>query len=229
MGLFLFYKPPSDEGGAERSEAEGEKMKEIKYPALDIKKYSGEEKIISQNGKQISTLKEFWSWAYSDILGNAERGAIAEFIVACALNLTDRPRITWDKYDLLLKENGNEIAIEVKSSGYFQTWGQREKSKLIFGIQPTKAWDYVTDEFEEEQKRQADIYVFCVHNVKEKNDKMNTLDLSQWDFYLLPTSVINEKLGNQKTVSLDKLVKIGAESCPYEKLRERIIDLVFKK
>lgn len=199
--------------------------KEIKYPAIKPKKYCGKEKIILPMGKTIGTLSDFWSWAYSDILGNAERGAMAEFLVACALELTDKPRITWDKYDLLLNENGREISIEVKASGYFQTWGQREKSKLIFGIQPTKAWDYVTDTFEEEQKRQAEIYVFCVHNANEKNDGMNTLDLSQWDFYLLPTSVLNEKTGKQKTISLDKLLKIGAEKCPYEELHERIVKL----
>ena len=197
--------------------------KEIKYPAIEPKKYCGKEEIISLTG---STLNDFWSWAYSDILGNAERGAMAEYLVACALNLTDKPRIPWDKYDLLLKENGKYISIEVKSSGFFQTWGQREKSKLIFGIQPTKAWDYITDTFEEEQKRQADIYVFCVHNVKEKNDKMNTLDLSQWDFYLLPTSVLDKKLGKQKKVSLDKLRKIGAEQCLYEDLHKRIVELI---
>ena len=199
--------------------------KEIKYPAIETKKYCGKEKIISPTGKTIATLNDFWSWAYSDILGNAERGAMAEYLVACALNLTDKPRITWDKYDLLLKENDREISIEVKSSGYFQTWGQRKKSKLIFGVQPTKAWDYITDTFEEEQKRQADIYVFCVHNVKEKNDKMNTCDLSQWDFYLLPTRILDEKLGKQKTVSLDKLMKIGAEKCLYKDLHKRIVEL----
>lgn len=201
------------------------KEKNIKFPALDLKKYSGKEEVISPTGETLSTLNDFWSWAYSDILGNAERGAIAEYLVALALNLTDKPRIPWDKYDLLLKENGKEISIEVKSSGFFQTWGQREKSKLIFGIQPTKAWDYITDTFEEEQKRQADIYVFCVHNVKDKNDKMNTLDLSQWDFYLLPTSVLDEKLRKQKTATLYKLLKIGAEICPYEKLHKRIVEL----
>lgn len=198
----------------------------VKYPALEPKRLSGDEEIISKNGEKIASLKDFWSWAYSDILGNTERGELAEFLVACALGIGDKTRISWDKYDLLLEENDKKIAIEIKSSGYFQTWGQRNKSKLIFGIQPTKAWDYITDEFEEEKRRQSDIYVFCVHNCEEKNDRMNTLDLAQWNFYLLPTSVLNEKLGKQKTASLDKLQKIGAEKCPYEKLHERIVELI---
>ena len=31
-------------------------------------------------------LKDFWSWAYSDLMGNTERGKLAEFIVAKKLN-----------------------------------------------------------------------------------------------------------------------------------------------
>ena len=202
------------------------KESEMKYPAIKPKRYSGTEEIISASGEKIATLNDFWSWAYSDVLGNTERGILAEYLVAKALKIDYKDRVSWDKYDLMSDEG---ISIEVKSSGYFQTWGQNQKSKLVFGIQKTKAWDYETDEFEEIAKRQADICVFCVHNVEEKNDKMNPLDLSQWDFYLLPTSVLNEKLGDNKTASLGKLLKIGAEKCPYEKLHERIKELEFKK
>ena len=202
------------------------KESEMKYPAIKPKRYSGTEEIVSASGEKISTLNDFWSWAYSDILGNTERGILAEYLVAKAFGIDYKDRVSWDKYDLLSDEG---ISIEVKSSGYFQTWGQNQKSRLVFGIQPTKAWDYETDEFDEESKRQADIYVFCVFNCREKNDKMNPLDLSQWDFYLLPTSVLNEKLGNNKTASLGKLLKIGAEICPYEKLHKRIEELMFKK
>ncbi|MBR3962539.1 MAG: hypothetical protein IKK14_03330 [Oscillospiraceae bacterium] len=195
----------------------------IKYSAIEPKRCYGNEEIISETGDKIATICDFWSWAYSDILGNTERGILAEYFVAKALKIDYKNRISWDKYDLLSDEG---ISIEVKSSGYFQSWGQKQKSKLIFGIQQTKAWDYLTDEFEEEKKRQADIYVFCVHNAEEKDEKINPLDLSQWDFYLLPTCVIDEKLGAQKTVSLVKLKKIGAEKCPYENLHKRIVELI---
>lgn len=199
------------------------KESEMKYPAIKPRRYTGKEKIVSCSGEKIATLNDFWSWAYSDVLGNTERGILAEYLVAKALDIDYKDRVSWDKYDLLSDEG---ISVEVKSSGFFQTWGQNQKSKLIFGIQPTKAWNYETDEFEEEQKRQADIYVFCVFNCEEKNDDMNPLDLSQWDFYLLQTSVLDEKLGNNKTASLGKLQKIGAEKCPYDELHKRIVELM---
>jgi len=37
------------------------------------------------NGDQ-STLLDYWAWAHSDIMGNTERGKIAEYIVAMAVN-----------------------------------------------------------------------------------------------------------------------------------------------
>ena len=199
------------------------KESEMKYPAIKPRRYTGKEKIVSCSGEKIATLNDFWSWAYSDVLGNTERGILAEYLVSKALDIDYKDRVSWDKYDLLSDEG---ISVEVKSSGFFQTWGQNQKSKLIFGIQPTKAWNYETDEFEEEQKRQADIYVFCVFNCEEKNDDMNPLDLSQWDFYLLPTSILDEKVGKQKTITLKRLQNIGAEKCLYRNLHKRIVELI---
>lgn len=79
------------------------------------------------------------------------------------MGIQNKERIAWDKYDLLSAEG---IAIEVKTSGYLQTWEQKGLSKLIFGIQPTLAWDSKTNEYDTLKKRQADIYVFCVHKHK---------------------------------------------------------------
>lgn len=195
------------------------------YPAMIPGRKEGGELLISPKGKPISTLTDFWRWAYSDLVGNAERGALAEYIVACALGVTSAVRISWDKYDLLTVEG---IAVEVKTSGYIQTWEQKDLSKPVFGIQPTYGWNSQTNEYESEQKRQADIYVFCLHKHTDQAT-INPLLIEQWDFYVMPTYLLNERLGNQKSVSLKALIKAGAEICEYEKLRERIITLTQSK
>ncbi len=41
------------------------------------------------------TVGDFWSWAYSDLLSNANRGVFAEFIVAVALGVHEQPRLEW--------------------------------------------------------------------------------------------------------------------------------------
>ena len=165
---------------------------------------------------------DFWQWAYSDLMGNAERGTSAEYLVACALGIAHTVRISWDKYDL---QTPDGISVEVKTSGYLQTWEQRTLSKLVFGIPQTYGWDSETNTYSTEKKRQADIYVFCVHNHTEQATA-NPLIISQWDFYLMPTKALNEKFGSQKTVTLDALIRAGAEKCCYEALARRISELI---
>jgi len=156
---------------------------------------------------------------------NAERGVLAEYIVACSLELNNTTHISWDKYDLLTDDG---ISVEVKTSAYIQTWKQKSLSKLSFGIQPTYGWDSNTNELGKDKKRQADIYVFCVHKHTEQ-DTINPLDISQWEFYLSPTSTLNAKFGNQKTTSLSALKKAGAELCAYNNLKTRIMALIHQK
>ncbi len=192
------------------------------YPTIKPKKMNGTESLVTADGKKICSLMDFWRWAYSDLIGNAERGALAEFIVACALGIQDYERISWDKYDLLTKEG---VAVEVKTSGYIQTWKQEHLSKLIFGISPTYGWDSKVNKYEEVKKRQSDVYVFCVHKHTEQ-ETVNPLLISQWDFYLMQTKLIDEKFGEQKSVTLSSLVKAGAIKCEYEELYAKIKELV---
>lgn len=39
--------------------------------------------------------------------------------------------------------------------------------------------------------------MFCVHK-HQNQDSINPLDLSQWEFYLLPTKILDEKISKQK-------------------------------
>ncbi|MEB3103930.1 hypothetical protein [Ferviditalea candida] len=187
------------------------------YPAIEIKKKTGNEQFLNAGG-DVCTLRDFWAWAYSDLIGNTERGRLAEFIVAMALGITEGISVSWDKYDLLSKEG---IRIEVKTSAYLQSWSQQNLSKISFGIQPTYGWDSIANEYDTEQKRQSDVYVFCVLKHIDQAT-LNPLDLSQWEFYVLSTATLNKAVLGQKTISLNKLLNIGAKKCEYAKLYETI-------
>jgi hypothetical protein len=50
--------------------------------------------ISGTNGK---TILDYWSWAYSDIMGNTERGVFAEYLIATALGIDNTPRQNWYK------------------------------------------------------------------------------------------------------------------------------------
>jgi len=191
------------------------------YPSIEPTRKHGDEPILAANGESAGTLLDFWSWAYSDLMGNAERGAFAEYLVALALGLADYDRISWDRYDLCTPEG---VSIEVKTSGYLQTWEQKNLSAPIFGIRPTYGWDSTANLYSEERIRQAKVYVFCHHKHKEQTSA-NPLDTRQWDFYILPTEALNREFGEQKSASLRALVRAGARKCSFETLRETLYGL----
>ena len=105
----------------------------MKYPAIKSERLTGSESIV-YNDNKISDLLSFWQWAYSDLVGNTERGVLAEYIVACALGINNEDRILWGRYDLVTPQG---VTIEVKTSGYIQTWEQQKLSNIKFGISET--------------------------------------------------------------------------------------------
>lgn len=134
--------------------------------------------------------------------------------------MLDKPREEWDAYDLITKDG---LKIEVKSSSYLQSWGQTKLSKIIFGIQPTIKWEE-NNKRSSEVKRQADIYVFCVLAHKDMKT-INPLDLSQWDFYILDTKVLNDKIPTQRTITLSSLLKLNPIKAKYDELKEQITNI----
>ena len=48
--------------------------------------YTGNEKFIFKDKDLGKTMLNFWSWAYSDLIRNVNRGAFAEFVLREAMN-----------------------------------------------------------------------------------------------------------------------------------------------
>ena len=147
-------------------------------------------------------LQDFWRWAYSDLLNNTHRGVLAEFLVHSALGTKDVARADWLPFDLT---SPSGLRIEVKSSAYLQAWTPEYVfSQIIFDISKKLAWDGAT--YASKAMRNNDLYVFCVFTARTRD--VSILDLDYWDFYVLPTSVLNEKVPEQKKISLSSLLKL---------------------
>jgi hypothetical protein len=75
----------------------------------------------------------------------------------------------------------------------------KDYSKIIFSIRKTKYYDENTIIEAQDSKRQADVYIFCLlkHKVQETLDP---LDLEQWNFYILPTNVIDKEMKDSKQI-----------------------------
>jgi len=179
--------------------------------AIFVSRKTGDERFIA-NGKSLDNkLLAFWQWACSDLSSNTMRGILAEYIVAYELGIAINTRREWDAYDLTTKDG---VKLEIKSASYLQTWTQPKFSEILFDIAPTKGWNASTNVYSSEVKRQADIYVFCLLHHQEKST-LDPLDLDQWTFYLLPTSVLNTKKPNQKKIGLSSLIKLNPVQVSY--------------
>jgi len=187
---------------------------------IKVEKKNGREPFVGNSPKQ---LLDYWKWAHSDMVSNAERGMLAEFIVGMALDALSDIRTEWDAYDLLTPEG---VKIEVKASGYIQTWEQKNISIPKFGIRPTVGTSDGGATFTGPKKRQADLYIFCIH-AHSLAETVNPLDLQQWIFYVLPTHILDQKAPEQKTIGLPRLLKLGATASDYENLRDVVRKAIY--
>ena len=127
---------------------------------------NGDEKLIYNDKLLKFSLLDFWRWSVSDILSNATRGRLAEFIVAKASNIDIKQiRDEWGAYDL---ETPGGIKIEVKSAAYLQSWDQKKLSNIIFSTKLSKPWDWQSDKRSNVAIRSADVYVFCLLHHSDK-------------------------------------------------------------
>ncbi len=185
-----------------------------KLDAVSVQLKEGTEPFLNQEQVLPFCLLDFWAWAFSDLLNNALRGIIAEYIVKQALGLKSTFRTEWDAYDLQTEKG---LKIEVKSAAYLQSWKQTALSSISFGIAPTKGWNPKTNDSSTEKKRHADFYIFCLLHHQDKQT-VNPLHLDQWTFYVLKTAVLNEHMLYQQRISLKALLKLQPMCCSYEEL-----------
>jgi hypothetical protein len=128
------------------------------------------------------SVKDFWSYAARDLRSNVLRGVFAEWLVAKAVGATE-PLPEWHEFDVLTPAG---TRVEVKSSAYLQAWPQRDLSAVKFGGLTSQKLDPETG-YSGQRTFNADVYVFCVQTARS-HDAYDPLDVSQWDFYVLPRS-----------------------------------------
>ena len=164
------------------------------------------------------SLLDFWRWNGSDIISNATRGRLAEFIVATATNVDlNSPRDEWQSYDL---ETPEKIRIEIKSSSYIQSWYQKSLSKISFSIRPAREWNNETGIQSNLQQRHAHVYVMCLLKHCDQST-INPLDMSQWEFYVLSTKEIDSYARSQSSITLKSLRNM-TKSVDYSALCQEI-------
>lgn len=162
-------------------------------------------------------LLSFWEWSASDLVSNATRGRVAEYIVAQALGLASgKVRDEWAAFDL---QTPSGVKIEVKSGAYIQAWHQDRYSSIMFRVPPRLAWDPDCNKQSREARRQADVYVFAVLAHRDK-PTIDPLNIAQWQFYALPTTVLDAR--SQYGITLPSLKKLCGDALQYADLAKAV-------
>ena len=179
---------------------------------------TGQESLIHESKQTSFNLIDFWKWSVSDLLSNATRGRLAEFIVATATGVNIlQPRDEWAAFDLITP---NGIKIEVKSAAYIQSWNQKQLSKISFSTKAAYVWDSETNRQSVVASRSADVYVFCLlhHDIKQTCDPLN---LDHWEFYVLATQELNRYTRSVNSITISSLRKLAAP-INYSQLEEEV-------
>lgn len=173
--------------------------------------------LFTSNGEAIGlTMLDFWKYQYSNIFDLQEN--IAEFIVGKALGLNEPcNRDGWSLYDILYRSK----RIEIKESGYYYSWQKNGKisNQRTFGVTSAYGEDNV-------KERQNDIYVFCL-NTGITAAESNPLEMDNWEFFVVPTNVINQECPiEQKTLSLGRIRKLAPATryCDLKRVIDSYID-----
>jgi len=180
-----------------------------------MKLLSGKEPFTNNGIETKLTVKDFWSFQFSNILHDPDE--IAEFLVAKALgNKESYNKDHWTLFDIKYRDK----RIEVKETAYYHPFNDQDPDKKskqrVFGITKANS-DYEDPEQENRFERQNDVYVFCLLKGETKEEAW-PLELSHWEFYVVPTSVINKECGDQKTVSLSR-VQTFTDAVSYNEIR----------
>jgi hypothetical protein len=183
-------------------------------PRPNLERREGDEPFRLEGGPLDLRLADFWRWAFSDVTTNTTRGILAEFIVGSALGIPLTLRDPWAEHDLVTPSG---LRIEVKSSSYVQSWGQRRPSKIVFSIRDARSRDDTGGAYVEELGRHSDFYIFAVLAEQDRS-RFDPLNLTQWQFFVLATRVLDERCRGKKAISLGVLKSLGAAESGYADL-----------
>lgn len=153
------------------------------------------------------TVEDFWIWGYSDMLTNVVRNTFAEFLVGFALGRLHTPKSGQDSIGFHYRDR----QVMVKAAAFVQSNpDQKKKSKVNFDIRQ-RVGKGTSDS---RTLRTSDCYVFCLYaygNYQDKDAARNALiDVDNWKFYVIPTTLLNEQVPDKKTVGIGWM----EEFCP---------------
>jgi hypothetical protein len=164
-----------------------------------------------------ASVLDFWRWALGDLRMNTARGYLAEFLVARALSSPDPTRVEWAAHDV---RTADGTRIEVKSSGYLQSWGQRQRSPPRWGLTGAKlAWNVGSGSYEDDPAGRVDVWVFAMQACADPS-AYDPLDINQWRWWAMPNTTV-ERCG-QKTAGISTIERLAGQPVHWDQLERAV-------
>ena len=157
---------------------------------------------------------DFWKFRDERSANQQRGGYLAELLVARALG-AEGVRVELDPWDVTAPDG---TKVEVKSSGYLQSWAQKKLSTPSYRVAPAYGWDGATGSASTEQTFNADVYVFCLHTATSHHE-YDPLNVSQWKFYVAGRSPIELQAGPRMSLATLERVCGGPVSTRASPLR----------
>ena len=75
--------------------------------------------------------------------------------------------------------------------------------------------------YDGQKRRWSDYCIFCLLNHKDQST-IDPLKLELWEFLILNTKVLNEKVPDQVKIGLNSLLRLDPIKCNYNQIRDVI-------
>jgi len=148
------------------------------------------------------TLLNYWEWGIGRLESPAARAALAEFLVAGALDgQSAGPDEIGAGWDLRLRSG---TRVKISSESCLRCWPEERLANITFDIAPRWAWDERRKRIDQVLRRVADLYVFALL-AHQPRTPVNPLDVGQWTFYVAATRSIDTLEGAAPMISLRSL------------------------
>jgi hypothetical protein len=165
---------------------------------------------------------DFWRWALGDLRMNTARGFLAEFLVAQAVRSQAPIRVEWAAHDV---DADDGARLEVKSSGFLQSWTQATPSAPSYSfksVRATRVWDETQGDYREvDPEGRVDAWVFALQSCRDP-DAYDPLDVDQWEFRVVPHRQL--LASGQTSARLSFFERIGIKPSGFADLADAVRD-----
>jgi len=156
--------------------------------------YNGNECFVTGSKPLDLSLSDFWERICFNMQRSELRSMLAEFLVISSLENMG--------VGTCVKRCDSPYCDVITNSGYVAIIKSAAYTDSEYGDRP----DCISFQILPSENMKMGVYVFCLYKGMTENDTPLNLDL--WEFYIVPSQVISQKISNRKSITLPALMDL---------------------